>query len=317
MKPRITVVGSINMDLVFRTPRMPAVGETITGSEFRQVAGGKGANQAVAAARQGAEVRFVGAVGSDSFGHSAMRGLVGEGIDISAVSVPQGVPTGVAGIFVDADGSNSIVVTPGANDQLTVGHVDAAAESIVGAQFLICQLETPLPSVVRAIDLAHQNGVGVVFNPAPARLLGDELLARVDYLIVNETEAWQLSGVAVQDARSARQAAQVLRERGAGTVLLTMGEQGVCVVDEDGARELPAVKVEAVDTTAAGDTFVGTFTAALARGLDTDAAVGEAQHAAALTVTRVGAQTSIPTREETVALMSARQPVKQGAPARQ
>jgi ribokinase len=295
------------MDLVFRTPRMPLLGETITGDGFQQVPGGKGANQAVAAARQGAQVRFIGAIGDDSFGHHAARCLAGEGIVIEDVASAAGTPTGVAGIFVDGSGANSIVLAPGANQLLSVAQVEAAAPAIASAAFLICQLESPLASVMKAIEIARENDVQVVFNPAPAQPLSDELLACVDYLIVNETEASQLSGIAVRDTHSATRAALALRERGAGAVLLTMGEQGVLVAAPDHERFIPAVKVAVVDTTAAGDTFVGAFTVGVARGLAVDEAVTEAQYAAAFAVTKMGAQTSIPTREELLQLMLASQ----------
>lgn len=306
-RPRITVVGSINMDLVFSTPRMPARGETITGSGFRQVPGGKGANQAVAAARQGAAVRFVGAVGDDSFGRQALACLAQEGVDVALVASSGAAPSGVAGIFVDREGGNSIVLAPGANALLSVAQVDAASAAIAAADFLVCQLESPLESVRRAIAIARENGVRVVFNPAPAQDLDDQLLASVDYLVVNETEASQLSGVAVADRASAALAAQALCQRGAGAVLLTMGEQGVQIAAPGHAAFIAALPVEAVDTTAAGDTFVGAFTVAMARGLGIDAAAGEAQYAAAFAVMRMGAQTSIPTREELLQFMRSTQ----------
>jgi ribokinase len=286
------------MDLVFLTPRMPALGETITGSGFRQVPGGKGANQAVAAARQGAQVRFVGMVGDDAFGRAALECLKEDGIDVAGVVVSTAAPSGVAGIFVDADGSNSIVLAPGANELLAVAQVEACAAAIGGTDFLICQLETPLASVTRAIAIARERGVRVVFNPAPAQPLSDALLACVDYLIVNETEAGQLSGIEVVDP--------------SGAVLLTMGRQGVVVAAPDTDGLVPAVRVAALDTTAAGDTFVGAFTAAMARGQTLRCAVAEAQHAAAIAVTRMGAQTSIPRREEVLALMRATDPTRSG-----
>jgi ribokinase len=301
--PVITVVGSINMDLVFRTPRMPAVGETIGGHGFRQIPGGKGANQAVAAARQGAAVNFVGLVGADAFGEFALGCMMAEGIDIRHVGRAAGAASGVAGIFVDDSGANSIVLAPGANELLTRERLDAAAAAIAAADYLVCQLESPLDTVTHAMRLARSVGVKVIFNPAPARPLEDALLALVDVLVVNETEAGQLSGIAVRNQADAALAARALRGRGAGVVLLTMGEQGVLVAD-GGERMFPAVAVDVVDTTAAGDTFVGACAVALARGLALDAAVNEAQHAAALAVTRIGAQTSIPTREEVQRFMN-------------
>jgi ribokinase len=303
MSRRVTVLGSINMDLVFCTPRMPVLGETISGTGFRQVPGGKGANQAVAAARQGADVRFVGVVGDDGFGREALRCLAADGIATGNVVVAAGFATGVAGIFVESSGGNSIVLAPGANEELSVALVEAARPAIADADFLVCQLETPLASVTRAIAIARESGVKVVFNPAPAQALDDALLASVDVLIVNETEAAQLSAVTVSDPVSAAAAAQALRQRGAGVVLVTMGGQGVLVAAPDHERFIPAVKVDVVDTTAAGDSFVGAFTVGLARGLSIDAATVEAQYAAAIAVTRLGAQSSIATRAETLALM--------------
>ena len=300
--PRITVLGSINIDLVFATPRMPAIGETLTGSGFTQVAGGKGANQAVAAARQGAEVAFVGMVGADGFGAAALRGLAADGIDCGAIGTAD-LPTGVAGILVDAAGANSIVYVAGANGALSVERVEAAGALIAANDWLICQLETPLASVARAVALARDAGVRIVFNPSPApAALPDSLLAGIDVLVVNETEAGQLAGMAVDDAESAAAAAAVLRSRGAAVVLVTMGAQGVLVADGAIPRSLPALRVTAVDTTAAGDTFVGALTAALGRGAAIDEAVGEAQVAAAVSVTRMGAQSSIPTRAEMLRL---------------
>jgi ribokinase len=306
VKPVITIVGSVNMDLVFRCERMPGLGETITGREFYQIPGGKGANQAVAAARMGAEVRLLGRVGDDDFGTRLRGCLAADGIDISNLGTVAGIATGVAGIMVDDAGQNSIVVAPGANAALTVDDVEAMAAAIGGAQLLICQLETPLETVVRAIDIAKRSALPVIFNPTPVRDLSDVLLAKVDYLIVNEVEATQLSHIAVTDEVSARLAAQKLLARGAGAVLLTMGEHGVCIAQADGCSFIPAVKVEVVDTTAAGDTFVGAFAVGLAHGLDVVAAGIQAQYAAALSVTKLGAQTSIPQRAEVDALIRRR-----------
>ncbi|TFW16571.1 ribokinase [Massilia arenosa] len=305
MSAPITVVGSINIDLVFCTPRMPAVGETITGNGFHQVQGGKGANQAVAAARLGGEVRFVGAVGRDDFGTSALVSMRAEGIDTGAVATVDR-PSGVAGIFVAEGGANSIVIAPGANDAVSPEHVECAAPVITSASYLVCQLETPLASVTRAVALAHAAGVRVVLNAAPAQPLDDALLAQIDYLIVNETEAAQMSGIAVTDAPSALAAAQALRARGAGTVLVTMGAAGVQVCGASVQQFLPAFQVKVVDTTAAGDTFVGAFTVALATGYALAEAADFAQAAAAIAVTRMGAQTSIPARDEVLDVLNQR-----------
>ncbi|HTD02839.1 ribokinase [Undibacterium sp.] len=310
MKPRIAVVGSVNMDLVFRTPRMPAVGETLSGHEFRQIPGGKGANQAVAAARQGADVAFIGRIGDDGFGQYSLRCLADDGIDVSHLSAVADTATGVAGIIVTDQGDNSIVLAAGANAALSAEHVEAAQSAISSAQLLVCQLETPLPTVTRAIQLARQHGVKVILNPAPVQALSDALLAQVDYLVINETEASQLSGIQVSDRESAQRAAEKLLQRGVAVVLLTMGEQGVCITEQCGNRSesqfIAAIKVDVVDTTAAGDTFVGAFAVGIAKGLDIKTASIEAQYTAALTVTKLGAQTSIPRRSEVEQFMRSR-----------
>ena len=315
---KITIVGSVNMDLVFRTPRMPAPGETLSGHQFLQVPGGKGGNQAVAAARQGAQVRLLARVGGDGLGQQLRTSLEADGVDTTDLLALPGMASGVAGIFVDDAGQNSIVVAPGANAALTQADVAAAAESIQSAQFLICQLESPLASVASAIALAHKAGVTVVFNPTPVQALSDALLAQVDYLVVNEIEAAQLSGVAVHDEASARQAAQILLGRGTKTVLLTMGAQGVLSASTsaststsgDGLRVAlhPAFSVPVADTTAAGDTFVGTFVACLGAGLALVDACRQAQAAAALCVTRLGAQSSIPHHGEVAAFLRSQTP---------
>jgi len=302
MRPHIVVVGSINMDLVFRTSRMPGSGETIAGHEFVQSAGGKGANQAVAAARQGAAVTLIACVGDDPYGKQSIRGLQTDGIATCFISTVKNVATGVAGIFVDDQGNNSIVVAAGANAQLTPAHIDAAKEAICHADLFICQCETPLATVSAAIQLAFEHNVKVVFNPAPAILLPDDLLTKISYLIVNETEASQLSGIHVKDVASARVASKNILARGAACVLLTMGEHGVCVTQktqrEIQCDHLPAINVQVIDTTAAGDTFVGAFAVAIGRGLSILDATNEAQFSAALAVTRLGAQSSIPHRAD-------------------
>ena len=290
--PALCVVGSINMDLVFRTPRMPAVGETISGHEFVQVAGGKGANQAVAAARQGARTTLIACVGDDAYGLRSLAGLKQDGIDISHIASIPDCATGVAGIFVDENGNNSIVIAPGANAKLSLAHLQLTA--IQSAQLLICQCETPVATIQAAMQIAHQHGVKVVFNPAPAIALPDEVFKLVSYLILNETEAGQLTGVAVTDTNSAKVASQRLLERGVLCVLLTLGDQGVCVTNQQQFHHIPAIKVSVVDTTAAGDTFVGAFATAIGQGFNELEAAREAQYSAALTVTKLGAQSSIP-----------------------
>ena len=298
MKPQIAVVGSVNMDLVFRTRRMPQVGETVEGRDVHQIPGGKGANQAVAAARMGGDVAFIGCVGEDAFGIRLREVLVESGLDVRHLSAAPDAASGVAAIFLDESGNNSIVLAPGANHALSPEHVMQAAEVIAGAALLVCQLETPLDTVVQAMETARKGGVPVILNAAPVQSLSDKVLGQVDYLVVNETEASRLGGVEVNDTDTALLAARMLLRRGAGTVLLTMGEKGVLVAEADAARFIPAFPVQVVDTTAAGDTFVGAFALALAEGLSPFDAAMEAQYAAALAVTRLGAQTSIPFKIE-------------------
>ena len=306
MKPRITVVGSVNMDLVFRTPRMPTLGETLHGHEFRQIPGGKGANQAVAAARQGAQVNFIGAVGDDGFGVFSKQCLSAEGIDISHVSTITGVATGVAGILVEDGGDNSIVLAAGANAALLPTHIDAARSGIATAKLLLCQLETPLATVEHAIRVAREEGVKVILNPAPAQDLSQDLLKQVDFLILNETEASQLSKVTVIDQTTAQAASEVLLGFGVTTIILTMGGHGALITQQSSSQFIAAIKVDVVDTTAAGDTFVGAFAVGIANGLSLLEASTEAQYTAALTVTKLGAQTSIPQRDEVLHFMSSR-----------
>ena len=298
MKPRIAMVGSVNMDLVFHTERMPAPGETVEGSGFHQIPGGKGANQAVAAARQGADASFIGCVGDDAFGSRLHQGLAGAGLELRHLTTVTDTPTGVAAILLDQEGDNRIVLAPGANHALSIAHILSAEQTIASAGLLVCQLETPLKTVECAIGIARRNGVPVILNAAPVQHGTAALLGQADYLIVNETEASQLSGIEVTGREAAMRAAHELIQRGAGTVLLTMGAHGVLVAEPGAARFVRAVPVAVVDTTAAGDTFVGVFAAALMRGLSLFDAVTEAQYAAALAVTKLGAQTSIPFRSE-------------------
>jgi ribokinase len=297
MKPQIAVVGSINMDLVFKTPRMPLPGETLMGHSFHLVHGGKGANQAVAAARMGADVHFVACLGDDVNGKSCQQALAQDGINMDHIRVIGDAATGVAGILLDDAGQNCIVLATGANALLNQADIARASNTIGQAKLLLCQLETPLETVERAIGIAHKAQVKVLLNPAPAQALSDQLLAQVDYLVVNETEAEILSGLAVIDLISAEAAAKKLQARGATVVLITLGAQGMWVAAPESSYFLPAFKVEVVDTTAAGDTFVGSFAVAIAEAQDLRAACMLAQSAAALAVTKFGAQTSIPYRD--------------------
>jgi len=294
----IVVVGSVNMDLVVRCARLPRPGETVIGHDFRSVPGGKGANQAVAAARLGAAVEFVGCIGTDSFGTQAAEALRREGIGLAHLSRVEGCATGVAVITVSDTGENSIAVAPGANHLLSVGDIDAASERISTAAMLVCQLEIPLAVVHRAIEIAFAARVPVLLNPAPAQPLSDTLLSMVSLLVPNQGEAAALAAPTAGEKTSALDSALVLRRRGAGTVVVTLGADGVLVAGQSESERHRAYPARAVDTTGAGDAFVGALAAACAAGDDLRSAVDFAQRAAAFSVERHGAQAAMPRRGE-------------------
>ena len=303
MSGQIVVVGSLNMDLVVRSPRHPKPGETIIGGEFRTIPGGKGANQAVAAARLGAKVERVGRVGVDGFGSDLLANLRGAGVSTTHVKQDPAAPSGVALIVVDAGGQNTIVVASGANMSVTEKDVDDAALAFEGAAAILLQLESPLAVVARAARLARKHGARVILNPAPARQLEADVLALVDYLVPNESEATLLTGIEVRDLRSSKRAAKKLLKQGVGGAILTLGARGALLVNRDSATRVPAFRVEAVDTTAAGDAFVGAFGVALAERQSPADAMRFASAAAAISVTRVGAQPSLPTRADVEAFL--------------
>ncbi len=296
----VVVVGSLNMDLVVRAPRLPKPGETLTGRSYAQAAGGKGGNQAVAAARLGAAVAMIGQVGEDAHGAALRGALEAEGIDCSALGTCPGVATGVAMIVVDDASQNAIVIVAGGNGELTPACVAEREALIARAAVLVCQLETPEPAVRAALEAGRRHGCTVVLNPAPALAgLPEGWLPLVDWLIPNEVEAAALTGLAIATPEDADAAARQLLAGGARNVIVTLGAQGVVAHLADGtARHYPAPKVQAVDTTAAGDTFIGGLAARLAAGEAPDAAIRFAQRAAALSVTREGAQPSIPRFDE-------------------
>ena len=296
---RVAVVGSLNMDLVARAPRLPHPGETLAGRTFAQVAGGKGGNQAVAAARLGAQVSMLGCVGADANGAQLRAGLEAEGIDCAALETGDEA-TGVALIVVDDGSQNAIVIVAGSNGEVTPATIARHEAVLAAADVVICQLENPPDAVRAALAAARRLGKTVILNPAPATgPLPADWLPLIDYLIPNELEAATLTGLPVASAEEAAKAGAALRAAGVRNVLVTLGPRGVhATLDGAGATLYDAPHVQAVDTTAAGDTFIGGFAAQLAGGASVDAAIRFAQRAAALSVTRAGAQPSIPTRAE-------------------
>jgi len=296
------VVGSLNQDLVVPVPRHPRPGETILGGDLARYPGGKGANQAVAAARMGAPVRMVGRVGADAFGEALLENLEREGVDASGVRALSDVPTGVALISVDERGENAIVVSPGANARLAPE--DLTPAEFEGAGVLLLQLEVPLAAVVRAARLGKEAGALVILNAAPAQKLPEELLALLDLLVVNEHEAAAILEAAPPETpEEALAQARTLSQR-VPVAVITLGEKGLVYASGETSGHLPAYPVRAVDTTAAGDAFTGALAAALAEGRELTEALKIASAAGALAVTKEGAQASLPRREEVIALLA-------------
>ncbi len=300
----IVVVGSSNTDMIIKVPRIPKPGETIIGGTFATAAGGKGANQAVAAARAGGDVVFIARVGTDIFGEQAVKGFEQDGINVDRVLRDPDEPSGVALIFVDDKGENSIGVASGANARLSVDDLAAGRDAIRGAAILLMQLETPQETVKAAAQMAHESGTQVILNPAPAQPLDDEIFRSVSILTPNESEAELLTGVAVTDTGSAEKAARALLGKGVGSVVVTLGSRGALLVTADAVEAVPGYAVTAVDATAAGDVFNGTLAVALAEQRPLRDALRFANAAAALSVTKLGAQPSAPRRAEIESLLS-------------
>ncbi len=298
IKNLILVVGSSNTDMTVRLDRLPGSGETVIGGKFATAAGGKGANQAVGAARAGGRVAFVGRIGRDALGDAALAVLRREGIDARSVTRDRASPSGVALIFVGRNGENSIAVASGANGRLRAEDVARAGPVFRRSAILLVQLETPLAAVARAVDLAARCGVRVILNPAPAQRLPNRLLRGVSILTPNQHEAETLTGIKVKNGRDAAAAAEALLGRGVESVVITRGARGAFVATAGLRRSVPGFRVKAIDATAAGDIFNGALAVALAEGRDLLGAVRFAQAAAAISVTRLGAQSSAPTRAQ-------------------
>jgi len=291
---RIAVIGSSNTDMVIKTSKLPIPGETILGGKFFMNPGGKGANQAVAAARLGGKVSFIAKTGDDVFGKQARQIFENENINTDYLVTDPGHPSGVALITVDAKGENCIVVAPGSNGYLSQGDIELAREEILRSDIVLMQLEIPLETVVYAANLAFDAGKKVILNPAPAAQITDELLSKLYLITPNETEAELISGVPVKDIESATLAARNLFGRGVKVVIITLGSKGALLYTGDEAKLIPSPKVEAIDTTAAGDVFNGAIAVAISEGLELEKAVEFACKAAAISVTRMGAQASAP-----------------------
>jgi ribokinase len=297
---KIVVIGSSNTDMVIQTRKFPMPGETVMGSKFFMNPGGKGANQAVAAARLGAEVAFVAKVGRDVFGRQAVQNLMNEGIDVTGVFQDSDNPSGVAQIIVDAKAENCIVVAPGANMLLDRGDIDQSIDHIKNCSILLLQLESPLDTILYAAQKANDLNKMVILNPAPAATLPDDLLPLLYLITPNETETELLTGIRVKDDKSADEAAKVLQSKGVKNVIITLGSRGAWLLTGNIGCLIPAPIVDAVDTTAAGDTFNGALASAMYKGYDLNAAVIFANKAAAIAVTKMGAQASIPYYNEVI-----------------
>lgn len=295
---KILVVGSSNTDMVVKSAHLPLPGETVLGGQFFTFAGGKGANQAVAAAKLGGDVTFLAKVGNDALGKAAVEGFKKEGINVSHIITDPESHSGVALIMVEDSGENCISVASGANGKFTNSDIEDATDLIEKADFVLVQLEIPLEAVTALVDKAFAHGVPVILNPAPARPLSDKLISKLFIITPNETEAELLTGLKVTDEVSAAKAAEILREKGAKLVIITLGAKGAFLLSDQEEILIPSIQVNAVDTTAAGDTFNGALTVALSEGMEIKAAIRFANQAAAISVTRMGAQGSQPYRSE-------------------
>lgn len=294
----ITVIGSMNMDLVVRTPRIPLAGETLAGSEFHTIPGGKGANQAVAAARAGAQTFLVGCVGRDAFGQELQDSLTCARVDVSGVESLPGISTGTATILVENGGQNRIIIVAGANEAVTPAIIEDQWPAIQRSDLILLQHEIPLETIHFILRKANSHNISTLLNPAPFYAFDAGLLRLVNFLVLNDLEAAALTHIEVNSVDSALKAAQSLRRSGAGSVIITLGALGAVFLDAESALFQRAFEVEAVDSTAAGDTFIGAFAASFLSTHDPESALLFATAASALSVTHLGAQTSIPRREE-------------------
>jgi ribokinase len=306
--PRIAVVGSANIDLTTFTDEFPRPGETIFGREFHLGFGGKGANQAVAAVRCGAAVSMVARVGDDLFGPATIQNFASQGIDTKYVLLTPEVSSGVAPIFVDSSGQNRILVVKGANDKLSPADIDAASDVLRQADFIILQLEIPLETVYYTLRFARAHNVRTILNPAPGQPLDSREIANADYVIPNETEAEALTGMPARNLDAAKACAERLLASGVRRVIITLGANGALCAGSSDLRHVPSFPVNAIDTTGAGDAFIGSLACSLAAGCDQYEAVSRANFYAALSTTSIGTQKSFPTRDRFESEWLARRP---------
>lgn len=299
---KVTIVGSLNVDTTLRIKRMPLPGETLAAEGKSSTAGGKGANQAVSAARSGAQTAFIGEVGKDNSGQMMLDEMKANGIDVAGIRENDQVGTGTASILLDENGQNSILIYGGANQQLSPTDVEAAKDKITAADFVVAQFETPQAATLRAFQLAKANGVTTILNPAPAQKIDPEVLKLTDLIIPNETESAELTGVIITDETSMLISAAKFAQMGVRNLIITVGAKGAFYCTQDGYSFIPAFKVNAVDTTAAGDTFIGALSSQLKQDMSNiEKALVYAQRASSLAVQKMGALPSIPTREQILA----------------
>jgi ribokinase len=296
-KSKVVVVGSLNMDLVVQVQELPKEGETLLGIAMSENPGGKGANQAVAIGKLQASVSMIGRIGKDAHGSSLLDSLREASVDTQYI-LESAAPTGIALVTVDGHGNNHIIVVPGANYELAAEDIGQQRAAIEQCEIVVLQLEVPMATVAYTLQLAKQLGKTTILNPAPAQPLSQDLLQNVDLLVPNEHELQSLSGIEVVDEASLKEAANALLEQGVQALIVTLGGAGCCYIDRDRFTMYPTVKIQAVDTTAAGDSFIGGFVTGYVQHRDIDAAIAQAQKAAAITVTRHGAQVSLPTWDE-------------------